>query len=473
MRKITFLFLLTGLFTYGQNFTDVTGSLPQLSYSLSAWGDYDGDGDLDLFYTGYLNANNPGGGGLFENDNGSFNLVANSGLPQYDYGEADWADFDGDGDLDLVIMGYDETLGTGTALTDIYLNNNDGTFTAANSGIMGVYMGDVHFVDVNNDNQPDVAITGMETTGWTNILKIYINNGDGTVTDSSNTFPSLNIGQIEFADFDNDGDQDLVVNGWENTANTPYTKIWVNDGAGNFTESTVNLAQLWLGDLGWSDVDNDGDMDLLITGTAAANSEMHLYINDGNSNFTEDSHFVFTPVHQSEVVFADFDNDGDEDLFLMGRHYSAVDEFYASYLYMNDNGVFSENTNFAFVAAIYGDADAGDYDNNGYPDLFICGNDINNFGVGKIYQNESANIINSNGSNEFNIYPNPANEWLEIKSENQSQFSILISDITGQIVYQNEAQSLAHIDLQNFMPGIYLVEIIENKQSFTRKIIIK
>ncbi len=471
MKKITLLLVLTGFYVFGQSFTDATGSLPQLEYSFSAWGDYDGDGDLDLFYTGFLNANNPGGGGLFQNDNGTFTFVDGSGLPQYDYGEADWADFDGDGDMDIVIMGYEES--TGTAKADIYLNNNDGTFSAANSGIMGVYLGDVHFVDVNNDGNIDVAITGMETTGWTNIVKIYLNNGNGTLTESSNTFPSLNIGSLKFADFDADGDVDMVLNGWENTTNTPYTKIWTNDGSGIFTESNIALAQLWLGDMEWADVDNDGNIDLLITGTASSDSEMHLYMNDGAGNLIEDPHFAFTPVHQSEIVFADFDNDGDLDLFLMGRHYDTNAEFYASYLYMNNNGVFTENTSFSFVAAIYGDADAGDYDNNGFPDLFICGNDVNGFGNGKLYHNGPNNAIQNALSDAYQIYPNPATDILYVRPGNNHNYSITISDITGHVIYQNQSDSRISIDISDFATGIYLVNITEGKNNFARKLIVK
>lgn len=474
MKKITFLFLLTGFYSFAQNFTDVTGSLPQLKKSFAAWGDYDNDGDLDLFYTGFLNNSNPGGGGLFQNNNGTFTLVSNSGLPQLETGEADWGDFNNDGNLDIIIMGYDNS--TYAAKTDIYINNGNGTFTAANSGVINAYMGDVKFVDVNNDNLLDIAITGIETTNWTYFTKIYTNNGNGTVTQSNNSLPSVNYGKIKFADFDNDGDMDFVLNGWKNTNNTPYTAVWTNDGNGNFTENTtISLAQLWLGDMEWTDVDNDNDIDLFISGTPSSESEMHLYLNDGNGNFTEDPHFSsLTPVHQSNIVFADFDNDGDQDFFLMGRHYSSNAEFYASYLYINNNAVFTENTSFNFISTIYGDAEAGDYDNNGFPDLFVCGNDTNDNGAAALYQNGTASLVSDYLINEYKIYPNPATDILYIQPVQSKNFSVLITNLTGQIIYQNNINSsFVSINLKNYKPGIYLLRIDEGNQSFVSKIIIK
>ena len=474
MKKITFILLFSVWFTYGQMFVDANAGFPQLSESFSAWGDFDGDGDMDLYFVGKLDANDPDFGGLYENDNGSFTLVQNSGLPQYSLGEADWGDADGDGDMDLLIIGYRET--TSSAYGDVYLNNGNGTFSAANSGITGVYMGDAHFVDINNDGNPDIAITGMETTGWTNLTKIYVNDGTANFTEIATTLPSLNIGKMKFADYDNDGYLDFVINGWENTTNTPYTRIWKNNGDETFSENTnvTNLPDLWLGDMEWGDVNGDGNADLFISGTTAADSQMFLYINDGNGNFNQDSSFNFTPVHQSEAEFADYDNDGDLDLFITGRHYStAGSEFYLSKLYLNTNGVFAEDNTTNFAATIYGNVDVADYDNNGTPDIFISGSKDNGSGTGILYKNTAVGSINDNLADNFEIYPNPAVNFVNIKSNNTKQFFVDITDITGKNIYHGLKQNFVHINLMPFPSGIYFVKISEGKDRFVRKLIVR
>jgi hypothetical protein len=474
MKKITFLFIFSVWFSYGQVFTDANAGFPQLSNSFSAWGDYDGDGDMDLYFVGELNANDPDYGGLYENNNGSFTELTNSGLPQYSLGEADWGDVDGDGDLDIVIIGYSEN--TSTANSDVYLNNGNGTFSPANSGIIGVYMGDVHFVDINNDGNLDIALTGMETTGWTNVTKIYVNDGSGNFSEISTALPSVNIGKIKFADYDNDGDMDFVINGWEATTNASYTKIWDNNGDETFTENNnIVLNQLWLGDMEWADINGDGNIDLFISGTAAADSEMYIFLNDGSGNFTNDPHFNFTAVHQSEAEFADYDGDGDVDLFITGRHYNtaAGTEFYASYLYFNTNGVFAQDTNNSFVATIYGNVDVADYDGNGAPDIFINGIKMNASGTGILYQNTSASSVMQNLSEKFEVYPNPATDFVNIKSFDNSNFSVDISDMTGKKVYHDVNQNFVQINLSQFPGGIYFVKISEGKESFVRKLIVK
>ena len=474
MRKITFLLLLTAQFAVAQTFTDVTGSLPQLTFGFSAWGDFDGDGDLDLFYTGYLNTNTPGGGGLYENDNGTFTLVANSGLPLYDNGEADWGDYNNDGNMDLVIMGYDES--GAVAHADIYTNNGNGTFTAAGVGIVGMYLGSVQFVDVDGDNNLDVAITGMETTGWTNLTRIYHNNGNGTFSLTTSTaFPSVNIGKMKFADFDGDGDMDFVLNGWLNATNVPYTKLWQNNNDGTFTELSAGFAQIWLGDMEWADYDNDGDLDLIISGTPAADSEMHLYNNNNDGTFTENTHISnLDVVHQSEIEWADFDQDGNLDLFIMGRHYDSNSEYYSSKLYLGNGATFTEYTGFTFSSAgIYGNVDVADYDNNNYPDIFLTGGDANGFGMAKLYKNGNSGAIHTDLQNQYEIYPNPAHDFVNISSNNNSSFMVSIIDFTGKTVYKSTAGGFINLDITNLAKGVYLIKVNEDDKSFIHKLIIK
>jgi len=470
MKKITFLFLLTGFWAFGQNFVDVTGSLPQLSFGFSAWGDYDGDGDLDLYFTGGLNANS-NGGGLYQNDNGTFTLVTNSGLPILNTGAADWGDVDGDGDIDLVVMGYDNNV----AVTDVYINNGNGTFSASDTGLLNSYMGDVSFADYDSDGDLDIALTGIETTNWTFFSKIYVNDGSGNFTDANLNLPPMNYGKFKFADYDADGDMDFVLNGWNSATNAPYTKIWQNDGNNNFIATNLNLPQLWLGDVEWGDVDNDGDLDLVINGTASSDSESHLLLNNGGT-FTDDPHFSnVTPVHRvASIELADFDNDGSLDIFIAGTNVVGSSEVKVAKLYNNNgSGVFTENTNNTFTGVDYTDADSADYDNDGKVDLFYTGTDSNGFSNSKLYHNGPVNSVSEELAKKFTIYPNPAHDVLNIDNQNQFDYNITISDLTGKSILKQTAEGNTQIDVSNLPTGMYLVKISYHKDSFMQKLIIK
>ncbi len=472
MKKITFLFLLTSLFSFGQDFVDVTGSLPQLSYGFSAFGDYDGDGDLDLYYAGQLNANS-NGGGLYEYDNGTFTLVANSGLPMWNLGAADWGDIDNDGDLDIVIMGYDGNDG----LSDVFINNGNGTFTAADAGLPQVYFGDVQFADINGDGNLDIGITGVDLTTGVDLAKLYLGDGSGQFAEVSGAnLPPINSGHIKFADYDNDGDMDFVLSGWNDTTDASYTKIWANDGSANFTEQSLNLPQLWLGDDAWGDVDNDGDLDLVITGTSNLDSEAHLLLND-NGSFVDDPHFNILGAHRlANIELKDFDGDGSLDIFITGVNVQGSSENLIAKIYNNNgSGLFSENTNVTNLVAVqYGDADAADYDNDGKVDLFITGSDVNFFGVGKLYHNGPVNGIDNILAGQFTIFPNPAHNIVNIKAKtNDFNFNISISDLTGKSVYQQSGSGQLQINVSQLPAGMYLIKVSGDNHSFIKKLIIK
>jgi len=477
MKKTILLsLLLTVYLSYGQNMVDldaVTGTsvFPQLANGFSAWGDYDGDGDLDLYFTGELNANS-NGGGLYENDNGTFTLLSNSGLPMLSLGAADWGDIDNDGDKDVVVMGYNGSSGS----ADVYINNGNGTFTAAFSGIFLSYMGDVAFADYDGDGDLDIGLTGIETTNWTFFTRIYTNNGSGSFTPLNLNLPALNYGKIKFADYDNDSDMDFILHGWDTPNNVAYTKIWQNDGSNNFTEVSLNLPQLWLGDLEWGDVDNDGDLDLIISGTSSSDSEAHLMLNNNDGTFTDDPHFNnVTPAHRiASIELADFDNDGFLDFFVAGTNVVGAVETKIAKLYNNNgSGVFSENTNNTFAGVDYSDADVGDYDNDGKVDLFYTGVDSNNFALSKLYHNGPVVGINNILSGKFDIYPNPANNWLYISNKQQLNYNIQISDLTGKKVFEKKSGLDLKINVSNFPAGMYLLKIANNQNQLVTKLIIQ
>jgi hypothetical protein len=131
-------------------------------------------------------------------------------LPAVRDGETAWADYDLDGDLDLLLVGCSiENLGfCGGALARVY-RNDAGSFTDIQAGLTGVWYGAAAWGDYDNDNDPDIFITGHTVSGPTGHL--YRNNGDHTFTDIPAILPSASLGSVDWGDYDQDGRVDLLL----------------------------------------------------------------------------------------------------------------------------------------------------------------------------------------------------------------------------------------------------------------------
>jgi hypothetical protein len=286
----------------GGVFDDVaTGTMQSLAGALgTAWGDYDNDGDLDL----YVSANGPSK--LFRNDGISgFSDVTAGDLVDADYGQScSWADYDLDGDLDLYYV---------TAFTPSRLLRNDGgdVFTDATAGtplgVAGVNYG-VAWGDYDNDGDPDVYVC-RDAQNY-----LFRNDGGGTFTDVT-TGPLGDTGHghgVDWGDYDNDGDLDLYVGNM-----IEASKLLRNDGGGTFVDVTtpVLAGNGRTQGLVWFDYDNDGDLDLYRSQELEPNV---LLRNDGGTVFTD---VTDPPINVDAwgrgVAVADYDEDGDLDIYTL------------------------------------------------------------------------------------------------------------------------------------------------------------
>jgi len=190
-------------------------------------------------------------------------------------------------------------------------------------------------------------------------------------------------GGVSFADFDNDGWDDLTF------ATEEGTEIYfLKNNDGNFSSITLNgISNTFkTKQVIWIDYDNDGDQDFFVTGFEGVNK---FYKNDGDMNFTDVSlsiGFFETDLFTYGVSFADMDNDGDLDAFISNRDGEADDQ--RNYLYRNDEGTFiditdsaglSMSSHLSFCSIIF------DYNKDGFQDIYISNDKPDNLNI--LYKN--------------------------------------------------------------------------------------
>ncbi len=316
--------------------------------------DYDNDGmpDILVLRGAWLGEDGRMRNSLLRNDlkrpAGRFvDVTAAAGLayPAYPTQAAAWADYDGDGDLDLAI-GNESPVGTTRPTTlqgrtgrpypsQLFRNNGDGTFTdvARAAGVTNLrFAKSVAWGDYDDDGDPDLYVSNIGPN------RLYRNNGDGTFTDVA---PELGVVEPSqgsfgsfFLDYDDDGDLDLWVNRYDAPVAQvlgPYLGLpahwggpvlYRNDG-GKFTDVSAQVG-LWRPSLpmgtNYGDLDNDGYPDVYLgTGVPDYKAIMPnvMYRNDGGRRF-QDVTFSggFGQLQKGHgVAFGDLDGDGDQDLF--------------------------------------------------------------------------------------------------------------------------------------------------------------
>jgi subtilisin-like proprotein convertase family protein len=325
-----------------------------------AWGDYDSDGDLDLAVGNAGQTNR-----LYRNDGGALTTspVWSSALTDTTYSVA-WGDYDGDGDLDLAV-------GNNGQPSRLY-HNTGGILTpgAAWSSIMTDTAYSVAWGDYDGDDDLDLLVgNGGQPS------RLYRNDGGaltaGAVWSSVMTDTTYSVA---WGDYDGDGDLDVAV------GNDGANRLYRNDRGALTTNAVWSSAEpggVWARSVAWVDYDGDGDLDL-----ASAGNYYQLSRND-NGVLTASAVWS-TPALSaiSSAAWGDFDGDDDLDLAI-------GDGNQPTRLYRNDNGVLTANTVWSSAEAdpTYSVA-WGDYDSDGYLDLAVANWNRPN----RLYRNDGGSL---------------------------------------------------------------------------------
>ncbi|MFA6109245.1 MAG: Ig-like domain-containing protein, partial [Candidatus Latescibacterota bacterium] len=381
-----------------QGLTDSGQELPGVWAGGASWADRDNDGDLDLAIHGETvdAAGRPARiARLFDNDAGLLTeaVAAGAQLVGVGYGDAAWADYDGDGDLDLAVAGWDST---GQESLRLYANEGGVLALDLNQDgdqLRGVRYAALAWADYDGDGDLDLLVTGMGANG-TSLTVLYRNTEGMLQADQTNSesLVSLHNGDLAWADYDGDGDLDLAVSG-ENVTTSgglrSVTELYRNDPVGTLTlDGTVSFSlKVHDGGLAWADYDGDGNLDLAVSGIDDGWSTSTLLYRNRPAGFLSPVSLGLIPSWRlaGDLAWIDFDADGDADLALSGRTSTSV---YHAAVLANTRGAFSVAWSDSLEAALAGGRAAwGDYDEDGRPDLVLTGVDAAGIRRTRLLQN--------------------------------------------------------------------------------------
>jgi len=396
---------------------DVINVIGLKKFGSVAWGDYDGDGDLDLVAATYQR----NAARLYRNDGGmltSSAVLTFRGFEDWPQSVA-WGDVDGDGDLDLAV-GNDYSYNHHRAYNRVYRNDTEPgvltpTFTlvwsSQNESNDRTYS--VAWGDVDGDGDLDLAVGNY---GRPNRVYLNYTEENPDVADADRlvlAWSSWNEGydvttSVAWGDVDGDGDLDLAVgNAWQ------ANKVYLNQGLNADGELQMTVQDLgdsdWTYSVAWGDLDSDGDLDLAVGNYGQPN---RVYRNDGRRLTTSAVWSSGEPDSTNSIALGDYDGDGDLDL-LVGN------KAHPNRLYRNDSvpGALTPTLTLAWSAsgvAMTTDVAWGDMDGDGDLDLAVRNN-----GPSLVYRNTLGTPLS----------PDPV--WSSQEQESDWTSSVAWGDVDG------------------------------------------
>jgi photosystem II stability/assembly factor-like uncharacterized protein len=281
-------------------------------------------------------------------------------LARYPYlgsgiGKVALMDFNRDNEVDFSEYHRSDTLMT------IYISSGD-TLRFRTETPADIY----DWGDYDRDGDPDLIITGMFTDD-PHCASIYRNDGTG-LEHMSTLIPGVMDGDIAWVDIDGDGDEDVVVSGLNKELGL-ITRTYENL-EGVFVEKQTDLPGLWYTSFDFADYDADGDLDMLLCGRDGLEPMTRIYTNKGGE--FEERNYGLAPLERGSCRWVDLYMDGRPDIVLLGYQTSdAVLSRKTATIYLYDDGAYSKQFE---IEGVPGPIIApGDFNGDGYPDLAFAG----------------------------------------------------------------------------------------------------
>lgn len=448
--------------------TTPTSFKGDVDFPSSAIGDLNGDGRVDIIVSGANTITSATETYIYINSVvDTFSIVSNSGIDRgVKWSWIDLGDYDKDGDLDVVMQGWDNVNGTDTQKTYVYKNNGNATFTKA-VDLQGRSNGTIFFGDYDNDGDLDLLQTGWYAAVTNGRTTIYRNDGSSTFTEISHPVEGVADGQARWGDYDKDGKLDILLAGWNKT------QIYKGNGAGGFTKTSFSMSQnhdfVWAN---WIDYNKDGNLDILVSGLIPGSNpaawETKVYKGLVNGLY-EDSYIDLLGVQRGPVLIGDCNNDTKLDFFISGWNNEGKFS-----IYKNDgsNESYSEVQGISSVITGWADGtmQVFDFNKDGYDEIFKCG-----WNLTKLYSNTERPTTGILDINQELAKVEQIGRKIQINLvESDKNTTVKVFHLSGQCVYSGNMSGKENIfELSNIASGSYLLTISGQNQKQSQLIIIK
>jgi len=241
-------------------------------------------------------------------------------------------------------------------------------------------------------------------------LAFSLSSGGQTFQDINSGITAVGRSASEWCDYDQDGDLDLIISGL-GIDEARQTVIYRND-AGDFVDIQAGLPGMKEASASWGDYDGDGDFDLVLAGNSDSGDKTYIFRNDDGGFVDTDS--GIPGISNGDAQWGDYDNDGDLDLFITGNWMGKI--------FVNNNGVFTDSgQDFGYWAS--SSMDWGDYDNDGDLDMIMSGKATGcGAYVSGLYRNDGEYFYKL--STEFIIAQRGALNWADYDNDGDLDFVI-------------------------------------------------
>lgn len=433
----------------------------------------------------------------------NFAVVSQMFSPSFDVG-----DFDNDQDIDVVISG-DQIFGPN--ITKIFENTTEtGSQTIvfeeySEANLPGVKDGSTDFLDFDSDGDLDLILSGFNDLGE-KVFSMYENVDSGEWPIIETNLPEMTNTQLDFGDFNADGLSDLLISG-TNENGVDETKLMEYAEGIGFVESDYDLSDFTYAKFAFGDLDGDSDLDFVITGESTINSQplVRVYLNyrsesyavaNAGSRLSSNSENVYnqapsvptidnvsvesinsddiavikiewsqsiddnTPSNAISYAMKIGTSSGAENIVSSGALASGQRKIAG-----NGNSEYNTSWNIALVPGDY-------YAAVQSIDASFVGSEFSSEFMFTVYEDNSLGL-DENILGNISVFPNPTNSILNISNNDNSKeiMEVNLYDIVGKRYDLNNDKN-SSIDLSPLSNGVYIVEIIfDNKQVLKRKII--
>jgi len=457
------------------NFVETTIVLQGVKDASLTWNDYNNDGNPDLLVSGNDGSTFERFTRLYRNDgNGGF-VDSEIQIMQSRDSMSAWADVDNDGDQDLFISGDSDFI-----QSRLYRNNGDNGFQEVDILVQGAFAGNAVWSEINGDHAMDLVVVGnneyLESEG-----SVYENlEGFLFIESSDFVISGAALGSVATADYDNDGDQDVVECGKGSGCGLILSHLYKNENSANFIWEDNSFTAIRAGTCAWVDYDSDGFSDIFLAGTNSYESAYaKMWRNNGgaastgiNSAPTAPQN-LYTEIEDDKVLFF-WDKATDEQTPQDGLTYNLRvgttpngNEILSSMSLENGYRLipFSGNTSNHNSWTLTDLPDGVYYWSVQAIDHSYIGSSFaeeGSFEVGNV------NVENNNSTSSISLFPNPCVDKLSVSTLQSS--AVAIYDLSGRVVYkQTLSKGDNIINVSNLKSGAYILKSGLSVERFFKK----